>query len=253
MKIEDAVGPIIMGAFVLALIIEALLPRETQPKIRGWRFLGIIFFVVSSAIAVVLPLLIPGEWVTKHSLLPGMRLGVAGGFAVGFVTWSFLYYWYHRSEHRFDVMWRALHQLHHSPKRVDVMGFAVAHPFDIIAQTFLQVGLLIGVLGLHPAAAALVGLYGAIAELIQHMNVRTPRWLEWVMQRPEAHQRHHEFGQHAGNYGDWPVWDKLLGTYRSPAEGPLPYGFADQATRRIAAMLVCVDVNRDEAPIVRHD
>src|SRR6185295_4040764 len=126
MKIEDAVGPIIMGAFVLALIIEALLPRETQPKIRGWRFLGIIFFVVSSAIAVVLPLLIPGEWVAKHSLLPGMRLGVAGGFAVGFVTWSFLYYWYHRSEHRFDVMWRALHQLHHSPKRVDVMGFAVS-------------------------------------------------------------------------------------------------------------------------------
>ena len=253
MKIEDAVGPILLSAFLLAFIIEALMPREAQPKIRGWRFVGIGFFIIGGIIAVLLPLLIPGEWVATHSLLPGMKLGIAGGFAVGFIAWSFLYYWYHRSEHRFDVMWRALHQLHHSPKRVDVAGFAVAHLFDIVAQTFLQVALLIGVLGLEPAAAALVGLYGAIAELVQHMNIRTPRWLEYFMQRPEAHQRHHEFGQHAGNYGDWPVWDKLLGTYRAPAQGPLPYGFSDQASGRMFAMLACVDVNRADAPMVRHD
>jgi hypothetical protein len=118
---SSAVGPIITGAFLLAFIVEALLPRETLPRIRGWRFLGILFFIVSAAINVFLPLLIAGEWVAKHSLLPGMKLGVAGGFAVGFVAWS----------------------------------FAFAHPFDMIAQTFLQIGLLIGVLGLHPAAAAL--------------------------------------------------------------------------------------------------
>jgi sterol desaturase/sphingolipid hydroxylase (fatty acid hydroxylase superfamily) len=253
MGIEDAVGPVIVGSFILALIIEALLPREAQPKVRGWRLLGILFFIVSGIFAVVLPLLIPGEWIAVHSLLPGMKLGIAGGFAVGFFAWTFLYYWYHRSEHRFDLMWRGLHQLHHSPRRVDVSGFAFAHPFDVIVQTFLQVGVLIGVLGLHPAAAALVGLYSTIAELVQHMNIRTPRWLEYFMQRPEAHQRHHEFGQHAGNYGDWPVWDKMLGTYRAPAAGPLPYGFADHATRRIGAMLVCIDVNRAEAPMVRHD
>ncbi len=253
MSIEDAVGPIVIGAFLLAFIIEALLPRESQPRVRGWRLLGIVFFLVSGTINVILPLLIPGEWIAQHSLLPGMRLGVAGGFAVGFLAWSFLYYWYHRSEHHFDVMWRALHQLHHSPKRVDVAGFAFAHPFDMIAQTFLQIGLLIGVLGLQPAAAALVGLYSAIAELVQHMNIRTPRWLEYLMQRPEAHQRHHEYGQHAGNYGDWPVWDKLLGTYRAPATGPLLYGFSDHAARRIGSMLACVDVNRADPPIVRHD
>jgi len=80
MKLEDAVGPIIMGSFILALIIEALLPRETQPKVRGWRLLGILFFIVSGSIAVILPLLIPGEWIAAHSLLPGMQLGVAGGF-----------------------------------------------------------------------------------------------------------------------------------------------------------------------------
>ena len=253
MSIQDAIGPIITLAFILGFILEAIIPRETQPRVRFWRLLCIVFFVANAGINIFLPLLIPEAWIASHSLLPGTKLGVGGGFAVGFFAWSFVYYWYHRSEHRFDVMWRGLHQLHHSPARMDVAGFAYSHPFDLIVQTFLQFGVLIGVLGLHPSAAALVGLYAAIAELVQHLNVRTPRWLEWIMQRPEAHQRHHEFGQHAGNYGDWPVWDKLLGTYRAPAAGPLPYGFADGATRRIGAMLACVDVNRAEAPIVRHD
>jgi hypothetical protein len=45
----------------------------------------------------------------------------------------------------------------------------------------------------------------------------------------------------------------LFGTYRPPASAPLSYGFEETATRRLGAMLVCVDVNRSAAPIVRHD
>lgn len=253
MNIEDLVGPILATAFLAGMALESLWPRENQPARRWWRPLGITFFVVSGLINVFLPLAVPTAWVATHSLLPGQKLGIAGGFLAGFLVWSFVYYWYHRSEHRFDALWRALHQLHHSPGRVDAAGFAVAHPFDVAVQTALQIGILLGVLGLHPAAAALVGLYGAIAELVQHLNIRTPRWLEWIMQRPEAHQRHHEFGQHAGNYGDWPVWDRLLGTYRTPAAGPLRYGFEDGPSKRVGAMLALVDVNRGAPPIIRHD
>jgi sterol desaturase/sphingolipid hydroxylase (fatty acid hydroxylase superfamily) len=253
MSIEDAVGPILATVFLLGMLLEAVWPREEQPRRKLWRLLGIGFFVMNGVINVVFPMFLPVEWVAAHSLLPGYKLGVAGGFAAGFLVWTFVYYWYHRSEHRFDFMWRGLHQLHHSPRRVDAAGFAVAHPFDVAAQTILTLVVLLGVLGLDPAAAALVGLYAAVAELVQHLNIRTPRWLEWIMQRPEAHQRHHEFGQHAGNYADWPLWDKLLGTYRAPPQVPLQYGFSEVASRRLGAMLACVDVNTAEAPIVRHD
>lgn len=253
MTIEDAVGPILAAAFLLGMLAELLIPRETQPRRRFWRLVGIAFFIVSGAINVGLPLLLPGAWVAAHSLLSGQQLGLAGGFAVGFIAWTFVYYWYHRSEHRFDALWRGLHQLHHSPNRVDAAGFAFAHPFDMTAQTVLSLVVMIGVLGLDTRAVALVGLYSAIAELVQHFNLRTPRALEWLMQRPEAHQRHHEFGQHAGNYADWPVWDKLFGTYRAPADSALRYGFEDAAARRFGAMLACIDVNRTSAPIVRHD
>ena len=253
MSIEDAVGPILATVFLLGMLLEAIWPREAQPKRRFWRTLGVAFFVLNGFINVVFPLLLPVEWIATHSLIPGYKLGVAGGFAFGFLVWTFVYYCYHRSEHRFDVMWRGLHQLHHSPRRVDAAGFAVAHPFDVVAQTILTLAVLLGLLGLDPAAAALVGLYAAVAELVQHLNIRTPRWLEWIMQRPEAHQRHHEFGQHAGNYADWPVWDKLLGTYRAPAQSSLEYGFTEGASRRFGAMLMCVDVNRNEPKIVRHE
>lgn len=253
MTIEDAVGPILVAAFLLGMLAEVIIPRETQPRLKFWRLIGIGFFVIGAAVNVGLPLLLPAEWVAAHSLLPGQRLGLAGGVAVGFIAWTFVYYWYHRGEHRFDVMWLGLHQLHHSPQRVDAAGFAFAHPFDIIVQTVLSLLVMIGVLGLDPRAVALVGLYTAIAQLLQHLNLRTPRWLEWFMQRPEAHQRHHEYGQHAGNYADWPVWDKLFGTFRSPATAPLPYGFEAMASRRIGAMLACIDVNCATAPIQRHE
>jgi len=253
MSIEDAVGPILAAVFLSGMLLEVFWPREAQPRRRFWRILGIGFFAMNGVINVFLPLMLPVGWIEAHSLLPGHKLGVIGGFACGFLVWTFVYYWYHRSEHRFDIMWRGLHQLHHSPRRVDAAGFAFAHPFDVMAQTLLTLAVLLGVLGLDPAAAALVGLYAAVAELVQHLNLRTPRWLEWFMQRPEAHQRHHEFGQHAGNYADWPVWDKLLGTYRAPAQAPLEYGFSETASRRFGAMLACMDVNKAEAPIVRHE
>jgi len=253
MSIEDSVGPILATVFLLGMLLEAVWPRESQPKRRLWRSVGVAFFVLNGLINVALPLALPVAWVAGHSLIPGYKLGLAGGFVLGFFVWTFVYYWYHRSEHRFDVLWRALHQLHHSPRRVDAAGFAVAHPFDVMAQTVLTLLVLLGALGLDPAAAALVGLYAAVAELVQHLNIRTPRRLEWFMQRPEAHQRHHEFGQHAGNYADWPVWDRLLGTYRAPADAPLEYGFSESASRRFGAMLACRDVNAAQTPIVRHE
>ena len=72
------------------------------------------------------------------------------------------------------------------------------------------------------------------------------------MQRPEAHQRHHEFGQHAGNYADWPVWDSVR-HLSSAGERAAGLWLRRRATRRVGAMLACVDVNRAAAPIVRHD
>jgi sterol desaturase/sphingolipid hydroxylase (fatty acid hydroxylase superfamily) len=254
MQIEDWVGPILVVLFIAALIAEAIVPRERQVNLRGWRLVGIAAFIVNAGLNTGVPLLLPNEWIAAHSLLPGMQLGIWKGFLVGFVAWEFVYYWIHRSEHRFTMLWQAMHQLHHSPQRMDVSGFPFTHPLEIVVLGILSVVVTIGVLGLDSQAAALVGLYTAVAAVIQHTNIRTPKWIEWFWQRPEAHARHHEYGEHAGNYADWPVMDKLFGTYRAPAQGgQLRYGFDATRAKRIGAMLTFRDVNRGGPQLTHHE
>jgi sterol desaturase/sphingolipid hydroxylase (fatty acid hydroxylase superfamily) len=101
-------------------------------------------------------------------------------------------------------------------------------------------------LGLDPVAAALTGYIAQFYAYFQHMNVRTPAWLGYGIQRPEAHCLHHQRDVHAWNYGDLPVWDLLFGTWRNPAVFEGDVGFDAPATGRFGAMLAFADVN---API----
>ena len=68
---------------------------------------------------------------------------------------------------------------------------------------------------LDPVAAAIVGLLGVFNAVFQHANLNTPRWLAWLIQRPEAHSIHHAV--HGWNYSDFPLWDIVFGSYRAAA------------------------------------
>jgi sterol desaturase/sphingolipid hydroxylase (fatty acid hydroxylase superfamily) len=76
----------------------------------------------------------------------------------------------------------------------------------------------------------------------QHMNMRTPQWLGFIIQRPEAHAVHHARGVHAYNYGNFMLWDIVLGTWRNPTTFTEPAGFWDGASAQLFPMLVGRDV-----------
>jgi sterol desaturase/sphingolipid hydroxylase (fatty acid hydroxylase superfamily) len=101
-----------------------------------------------------------------------------------------------------------------------------------------------GLLGLTADAAALAGAVGFFFAVFQHWNVRTPRWIGWVVQRPEAHCLHHERDVHARNFGDITWWDMIFGTYQNPESFSGEVGFAPERGRRVLAMIGFVDVNR---------
>src|SRR5690606_33844971 len=132
---------------------------------------------------------------------------------IGYLSTTLVLYTWHRAEHRFDFLWR-VHQLHHSPRHLNVYVAGVNHPLDLaIAMSFaFPVGLF--VLGIDPVAAVIVSHLGGAAAFVQHANIGTPRWLTFVVQRPEAHCIHHQRGLHAYNYSDLPLWDYLFGTLR---------------------------------------
>jgi sterol desaturase/sphingolipid hydroxylase (fatty acid hydroxylase superfamily) len=149
----------------------------------------------------------------------------------------------HRAEHAFDPMWRVFHQLHHAPQRVDLSGFAFTHPAEMLATALIAATTTTLALGIDPRAAALVGYVHAVASMVQHLNVSTPRWLSLFFQRPEAHGLHHERGVHHRNFGDLPLWDMVFGTYANPQRFAGEAGFDQPASGRVGAMLAFADVH----------
>jgi sterol desaturase/sphingolipid hydroxylase (fatty acid hydroxylase superfamily) len=247
MTAVDLLGLLIPVTYFVLLGIEARFPARQFPKIRHWRWKGVFWLIVAGVLATVLPLLLPADWLAAHRLMDLSGLGVIGGAVVGYIVVSGLSYIWHRSAHTFPFMWRTFHQIHHSPQRVDMSGANVFHPLEMAGFILLGTTTTTLLLGLDPVAAALTGYIANFYSFFQHLNVRTPRWLGYLIQRPEAHCVHHQRDVHAWNYGDLPIWDLLLGTFRNPEDFAGEVGFDDAATRRIGAMLAFVDVNRPVA------
>lgn len=243
MKTTDLVGLSIPLLYAVMLATETRWPARQFPPRRGWRWLGCAFLVLIMATGAVVPLLLPLEWLAAHRWLDGTGLGIAGGTLVGWFVLSGVNYAYHRSAHALPLLWRLCHQLHHSPQRVDIPGAVLFHPVEMAVQVLLQLFVTVIVLGLAPLAAALTGVVAAFYGLFQHWNVRTPQWLGYLIQRPEAHCMHHRMGLHAYNYGDLPWWDIMFGSFRNPREFRGACGFESPADRELAAILAWRDVN----------
>jgi len=243
MKAIDLIGLLVPVTYLLMLAVELIWPARSFPVRRGWHWLGIAFLLLIGTIGAVVPLLLPVQWMAAHRWLDGTGLGVAGGTAIGWLVLSGLAYLWHRASHAFSPLWRFGHQLHHSPQRVDISGSTLFHPLEMVVQVLMQLFVTVIVLGLDPLAAALVGYVAAFYGLFQHWNVRTPQWLGYFIQRPEAHCIHHRQNFHAWNYGDLPLWDLLFGTFRNPREFHGACGFEPPADVRLGAMLLWRDVN----------
>jgi sterol desaturase/sphingolipid hydroxylase (fatty acid hydroxylase superfamily) len=244
MSLDDLIGLMILGTYGTMMLLEALFPARQYPTKRLWRLKGWAFLVGMAVVATLTPLALPAEFLAEHRLIDGTGLGIAGGTVVGYGVFSLVAYALHRAAHRFDFMWRTFHQMHHAPQRLDMGGAALFHPFEIVAYVALSTVTTTFVLGLRPEAAALTGFVAQFYSFFQHMNVKTPRLLGYLIQRPEAHFVHHGRDVHAYNYGDFPLWDMLFGTFRNPADfGSTDVGFPSPQDRRLGAMLALRDVS----------
>jgi sterol desaturase/sphingolipid hydroxylase (fatty acid hydroxylase superfamily) len=151
--------------------------------------------------------------------------------------------------HAHPTLWRWTHQLHHGAERMDLLGMAVLHPFDL-ALTALTTAAATTSLGLSLEASVWSAALAFSAACLQHSNVRTPRWLGFVLGRPEQHAVHHARGVHAHNYAVFPVWDLLFGTLVNPPAGEFPaaYGFWDGGSAAVGRMLLGHDASHPPPP-----
>jgi sterol desaturase/sphingolipid hydroxylase (fatty acid hydroxylase superfamily) len=240
----------IISFFLLFLAYDTLRPAREYPEVRGWVVKGITSFALYSALSMTLPF-VWDAWLGEHRLIDATSLGTFWGAAVGFLTAQAFMYGWHRLLHRNDLLWRWLHQMHHSAERIDVAGAFYFSPLDTVGWSLLGSLSLVWAVGITPEAAALVSLALTFTAMFTHANIRTPRWLGYFIARPEMHAVHHERGSHSGNYCDLPVIDMIFGTYRNPETFEGVGGFYDGASARIVDMMLGRDVSvqpSNEAP-----
>lgn len=233
---------VMVGSFAGFMAIEAIWPAaRAMPQVRFWRLIGTAGLALTILVFVLSPLAIL-PWFADIHLLDLAGWGAWAALPTVLLT-TFFTYWSHRLQHRFDVLWRMGHQLHHGLARVDIASAFIFHPVDVFVQVFWTLLAAI-LLGATPQAGALAGALGTWLALYQHWNINTPRWTTWLAQRPEAHMLHHEYNIHARNFSDFPVWDMLFGTYENPARSDtVRVGFEPERMKRWPAMMLFVDVN----------
>jgi sterol desaturase/sphingolipid hydroxylase (fatty acid hydroxylase superfamily) len=221
---------------LLMALVELGVRARRWPRVAGWWSRALLLNAGQAAVAWTAGLTWE-RWLGAYRPWSAEGLGLPAQVALGYVAITFVYYWWHRWRHEVPLLWRCVHQVHHSPARIEILTSFYKHPLECLLNSLLSAAILVLVVGVGREAAAWAVALTGLAELFYHWNVRTPRWLGFLVQRPESHCVHHQRGQHAGNYADLPVWDMLFGTFRNPRDWEGQCGFGEAQELRLKEML----------------
>lgn len=240
----DPISLIVIAMYAGLMIWEAKWPARALPTIKNWKLKGITWFFGFFFLSSYLPIWID-PLIAPFLMFDLSSLGAVGGAAIGMLLYQFFFYIYHRCVHRFNWMWRVFHQMHHSAERLDTFGAFYFSPMDMISFTFIGSFVFAFLIGLSPQAITVVLLLFNFLSIFQHANIVTPRWLGYIIQRPESHSIHHGRGIHGYNYSDLPIWDIVFGTFYNPEKFETENGFFDGASAKVKDMLLFKDVTKE--------
>jgi sterol desaturase/sphingolipid hydroxylase (fatty acid hydroxylase superfamily) len=236
---------LIFAVFAACFLMERLFPGWPLPKVKTWSTRVIAVNAIQLAVVVVAGLSWE-RWLSSWSVfkLSDHASPFVGGFIAYFIA-TFVFYWWHRWRHESDVLWRFFHQIHHSPQRLEVITSFYKHPLEMVVNSILGTLIVYTFLGLSVEAGAIYTAFTALGEFFYHTNMKTPRWVGYVFQRPEMHRIHHQHERHKNNYGDITWWDMMFGTYQNPKDWIYTCGFDDEKEQRLKDMLLYRDVHKD--------
>jgi sterol desaturase/sphingolipid hydroxylase (fatty acid hydroxylase superfamily) len=179
-------------------------------------------------------------WLHAVQALPGAVKIVMAVFVADFII-----YWIHRSQHRFDALWRT-HAWHHSVEHLYwFSGFRTSFLHSFI-YNIPQATVPMLVFKLSPAQAGVAYSIGVLIQFWEHTNVRVNIGpLRWLFITPDYHRVHHSATQQCRmNLGTtFSLWDRMFGTYVDPASMPesFPLGLGEPIDKKkIPRMLLGV-------------
>ena len=232
-------------ATIVFLSLERILPGRKLPNSKGWYFRALSI----NLIQILIILVTNKMWLNIFNgisffSLSNIKIPLLEGF-IGYIVGTFFFYWWHRIRHM-KFFWNIFHQIHHSPKRIEVVTSFYKHPLEILANSFLSALILYILLGVSLEGAFWFNFFAAVGEYFYHSNFRSPKWLKYIIQTPELHSIHHKLNVHKYNFSDLPLWDKLFGKYKDTEKFSKKCGFPNNNERKIWKMLIFKDVYNDK-------
>jgi sterol desaturase/sphingolipid hydroxylase (fatty acid hydroxylase superfamily) len=218
----------------LFLVLERFGPVERkQPRSR--LFFNLRWMLVFSTLTAlimglgfgrILPLVrgaLGGPWLSLGR--PDTIVGYIGNWLVFFLVFDFFYYWFHRMQHATSLLWRQ-HLLHHTERSLNV-STAQRHHWLEEPLRLLAIGIPSGTLvAVDTSGAPYVAFVLSFWGFFIHSNLRLGLGpLSGWLTGPQVHRIHHSIDPQHQNHNFaafFPFWDRLFGTYWSPARDEFP-------------------------------
>jgi sterol desaturase/sphingolipid hydroxylase (fatty acid hydroxylase superfamily) len=215
----------LIAVFLLLLVLEAGLPLRRRTRSRRQRW-PVNFALTPGVMAVGLLVVRPVAlavifWAggRNFGLLRLVSLPPLAAVLVGLVLMDLTFYWWHRANHRFFLLWR-FHGVHHLDPDLDVTTATRFHFGEVLYSTVFR-ALQVGLLGVDVFTFLLYEVVYQGANMFQHANLRLPLLLERALNKilvtPRMHGIHHsvvsaEVGSNFSVVCRW--WDVLHRTLR---------------------------------------
>ncbi|MEE4282396.1 MAG: sterol desaturase family protein [Pseudomonadales bacterium] len=215
------------------LIIERFLPKRRPPEsqINRWRTNAALSILAILTLPVLPLSFISAAWWAEAQgfgllNLSGTQLPDWVLVGATLASRSFVSYATHWLNHKVPFLWR-IHRVHHLDTELDVSSTVRFHPLEMPVS--LMIGLpVILLLGLSPWVLILYELMDVGVTLFSHSNLRIhhkiDRFLRYLIVTPDLHKVHHSTieAETNSNYSAvLPIWDIVLGTFRTNTQAPL--------------------------------
>ncbi len=218
----STIGTILAAMAALALV-ETLVPLHARGRWNRAHLgpnLALSFLTFGTNLFLNAALLALVIWLESNDfgLLRWLSVPPFGAALIAVAALDFSFYAAHVSWHKLPSLWR-FHAVHHSDPAVDVTTTIRQHPVESLLR-YAAMGAM--ALAIGPSATAFVVYRAASAlnGLLEHANVRAPRWLDGLLSLvttwPHMHKVHHSRvpEQTDSNYGNlFSFWDRLFGSY----------------------------------------
>lgn len=224
-EFKTIMAAIVIAFFLALLIIERRFPLRQTKRSKRERYL-VNVAVSALALATGAYVVAPAalwllSWASEapFGLLHLVALPFPAEFVLGFLVMDLTFYYWHRANHFFPLLWR-FHNVHHVDPDLDVSTSFRFHFGEVLYSVAFR-ALQVTLLGVSLFTYLVYELVFQCATVFHHGNVLLPitveRWLNKIIVTPRMHGIHHSVVKEETNSNFSVVfrwWDLMHGTLK---------------------------------------